>query len=626
MSGSIDIHSGRDTGKGAHTTDFSSYSLEASPSPGVVNQTITFYANATSIYTGTTLIFTIFYNYYLYPDFSINAASPVTVDTASSPGNVVETHVYNQTGNWTDQSPPYYYVVMYVDDGFTNESFLLTVSVGPYVPPVNTPPKFLSYPMCPPGTRASQSALISAFVKDNNSDTVTMFWEFGDGTNATNHTVATPAGVYINQTHAWNPPRIPGLGNYTVSYQMNFTLSDGVNPSVNYSAIAAIAVPVNYPPDITASASKTTASQMDQVNFTARASDQEGDPLTWTFNFSDGTVEVFHTGYTSPGQSVWQNATHVFVSVGTYEVNISVTDVVWPTPVPLFHNVTQPLLMTVGVNTPPVVGPINIRPTAPLINGTLGYVNVSLSVQAGDHEDDIVTVTWDLGGSDIRTNATGGGANVLYTLSQVVRFSETGSYNVSLTATDGRPGHTVTREVMVNVTSNNVPPEVLYFDKGNYSGRDFAAPNETVIITIILTDFEHDPLQMSLDFGDGSPKMYWTNLTNYTNGNITIKVNHVYVKIGNYTAILVLTDNKIGLFNHTVIFTLPIAVDLPRVIVRITWDWWDYTSLGLFLMIPIGSIAWGVMLRRQRRRIENEGMTYDEWKLKKEIDSERLRK
>lgn len=626
ISGSLGTHSGRDAERGAHTSDFSSLTLEASPSAAFVNDTITFYANASSTNLGATLIFTIFYSQYLYPDFSINAESPVTVNTTGSPGQVVQTHVYNQTGNWTDQPDPYYYVELWVDDGFTNESYLMTVSVSVYVPPVNTPPTFKSYPACPPGTRANESKIISAFVADEDSDTITMFWEFGDGTNATNVTVATPGGVYFNQTHAWNPPRIPGEGNYTVSYQMNVSLSDGINPQVNYSTPANIAVPLNRPPDIAASASKTTISQMDQVNFTANASDYEGDPLTWTFNFSDGTVEVFHTGYTPPRQLVWQNATHAFASVRTYEVNISVTDIVWPTPIPLFHNVTQPLLITVATNTPPVVGPINTRPGAPLINGTLGYVDVTLSVQAGDHEGDIVTVTWDLGGGDIRTNVTGGGIGVAYRLFQTVRFIEVGSYTVSLTATDGRLGHAVTRVVMVNVSSNNMPPDLLYFDKGKYSGRDFAAPNETVIITIILTDLEHDSLQMSLDFGDGSPMMYWSNLTNYTNGNITIKVNHVYVKIGNYTAILLLTDNKIGLFNHTLTYTLPIDVDVPRVVVHMNWDWWDYTSLGLFLMIPIGSIAWVVMLRRQRKKIEDQGMSYDEWRLKKEIDSEGLSK
>jgi len=80
------------------------------------------------------------------------------------------------------------------------------------------------------------------------------------------------------------------------------------------------------------------------------------------------------------------------------------------------------------------------------------------------------------------------------------------------------------------------------------------------------------------------------------------------------------------LFNHTLTYTLPIDVDVPRVVVHMNWDWWDYTSLGLFLMIPIGSIAWVVMLRRQRKKIEDQGMSYDEWRLKKEIDSEGLSK
>jgi hypothetical protein len=37
-------------------------------------------------------------------------------------------------------------------------------------------------------------------------------------------------------------------------------------------------------------------------------------------------------------------------------------------------------------------------------------------------------------------------------------------------------------------------------------------------------------------------------------------------------------------------------------------------------------VIWFLRLRQQRQQIERQGMTYDEWKLRKEIDLEELNK
>jgi len=142
----------------------------------------------------------------------------------------------------------------------------------------------------------------------------------------------------------------------------------------------------------------------------------------------------------------------------------------------------------------------------------------------------------------------------------------------------------------------------------------------------VMTDREHDALELTWDFGDGSPMLYM-NLTNYdAKGNITVSVNHSYALKGNYVVTIVLTDNKIGYFNHTLTSKMPIQVSIKPPVVVMNWDWWDYTSLALLMMIPIGSIGWIFLLRRQRQHIEDQGMTFDEWRLKKEIDSKGLGK
>jgi hypothetical protein len=622
FSSSIVAVSDRAVGHRAQTAsvDPNSLTLTASPMQGYVGYNITFYANGSSYDSGANLTFTIFYDYYL-PDFSINPESPVTVNNTTSPGFVIQKHAYNQLGNFTDTVGTYYWVALIVDDGQPSDPVLTQVYVSIYVPPVNTPP-WMVYLFVPAATYG-EPVTMQALVQDNQSlDTVTMVWDFGDGTNATNVSAAYPS-VLFTQIHTWRPPII-GEGNYNATVNMNLSLTDGLHPSVNYTRVVGIQIPFYLSPTVQL-IPPSSAIEDKPVVFTANASAQFGDPLTWTFNYSDGQVDVFHTDRTAPNERVWQNATHVFDTPGNYTVSLSVSDA------PILyqvgeHNMTVSFPLTVKANSPPTIFSIDTSPGAPRINESIGYVNVTFKVQAYDADGDVITLTWDFGGGDIRTNVSSGGTGVV-TYIQVVKFAETGNFTILLNGTDGIPGHTVEVIGYANITSDNHAPVLVLFDKGQTILRDSAMPNETVNITIILTDREHDPLDVTLDFGDKSPLMVWKNLTDYdVNGNITLLVSHAYVSKGQYTAVLVVTDNKIGRYNHTQTFILPIKVDVPRVIVHYGWDWWDYASLGMLLMIPILAIAWTLENRRHRRQIEDQGMSYDEWKLIKEIKQKGLDK
>ena len=604
--------------------DPSSVTLVASPSNALVNDTITFYANVSSEDDpGAILTFTIFYDC-LDQSPTINPASPVTVDTAGDPWTVVRTFAYDHPGNLTQGGSPYFWVGLFVSDGTDNYSAVIQVFVSqPPPPPVNTPPRFVRPPVNPLSSPAGVVQYILIKIADDDNDTVTVFWDFGDGTNATNVTVTSPPAVVLNQTHTWSPPRIPGEGDYNQTYTLNVSLSDGHNPSVNSSTVVSISVPFNWPPGgPLLTASKENAEPLEPISFTASASDLEGDPLTWTFDYSDGTVEVYHSGFTAPGLRVWQNTTHSFSTAGSHTVNVSISDALVPFQVG-DHNITVKATIRIIVNVAPIAYPIIVSPGAPQINGTVGYVDVMASIEAYDLDGDVLTLTWDLGILGIRTNISGGGIEP-FSYVQVLRFNETGFYNIAVTVTDGRPGHEVQQTKTVNVSSNNRPPVVLEFNHEPYSLGDFAAANDSVKFRLVMTDREHDALELTWDFGDGSPMVYM-NLTNYdAKGNITLSVNHTYVLKGNYVLTIVLTDNKIGYFNHTLTSKMPIQVSVRPPVVVINWDWWDYTSLALLMMMPIGSIGWVFLLRRQRQHIEDQGMTFDEWRLKKEIDSKGL--
>lgn len=592
---------------GARTAaiDPSSVILAASPSTALVNDTITFYANASSDDPGAILTFTIFYDC-LDQTPTINPESPVTVDTAGTPWSVVRTFVYNHPGNLTQGGLHYFWVFAFVSDGTDNYSAGTQVYVNsPPPPPVNMPPWLIEPPADPLNAIAAVAQYIPIKIADNLGDTVTVFWDFGDGTNATNVTVAPPTGVVISQNHSWDP-RIPGRGGYYQSYTLNVSLSDGQHPPVNSSTLVNISIPYNWPPNLRLMASKSSASPLEPIGFTANASDLEGDPLTWTFNYSDGTVEVYHSGSTAPGQVVRQNTTHSFSTVGSYTVSVSVSDA--PA---LFqvgdHNVTASATIGIIANVAPFISAtIDVNPGAPMINATAGYVNATLSVEAYDDDGDMFNLTWDMGEFGIRTNISMGDNQQRkdpYKYRQMLTFIETGSYTITVTVTDGRSGHEVRRMAIVNVSSNNRPPVVLDFYQSYVKG-DFALANQSVNFTLILTDREHDAIELIWNFGDGSPRLHM-NLTNYdSKGNITVSVNHSYARLGTYEVTIILTDNKVGGFNHTLNYSLRIQVSIRPLVVIEKWTLWDYISLSIFAAIPAFLMLWGYIGMRYRRKME----------------------
>ncbi|MGB2582021.1 MAG: hypothetical protein WBD03_06090, partial [Thermoplasmata archaeon] len=88
-------------------------SVVISPTVAYVGQVITFFVNATSD-SGTTLTFTIYYDFLLSDGVTINPDSPVSVNTTGNPGNVVTEFVYSAPGPLAEST---YRVRLSIDDG-----------------------------------------------------------------------------------------------------------------------------------------------------------------------------------------------------------------------------------------------------------------------------------------------------------------------------------------------------------------------------------------------------------------------------------------------------------------------------------------------------------------------------
>jgi len=329
-----------------------------------------------------------------------------------------------------------------------------------------------------------------------------------------------------------------------------------------------------------------------------------------------------HTNGTAPGEIVWSNISCTFSAAGIYTIRLNLSDApapydVWP------HNVSMDTSIEVYVNAAPVSGTeISVEPRSPVVESEVGYALVNFTIEAADDDGDTLTATWDFDdGTPPVYQTSSRGAAEIYPFTVWRNYTDVGFFNVSATVTDGIPGHEFSLTVFVQVNSTNRPP-TLSLDY-NVSMGSYALMNEIINFTLVFTDPEGDPIQVIVDFGDNSSRLYF-NLKDLVANKVTLTFNHSYSNLGNFTIKIWYTDNKTGLFNHQKLVNITLDVKAPIVIASNPWSWWDYTSLGLFCMIPILIVIRFVQMFRRRKAIEEQGMTYDEWRLRKSVDSEEL--
>ncbi len=391
---------------------------------------------------------------------------------------------------------------------------------------------------------------MSIMVGDPDDDTVNVTWEWGDSSaDGTNSTPPASAPQWVNQTHTWSVAPEPGAGDYYVLYLLNVTLDDGMGGLASAQKSIYVYVPPNMIPFVNLAA-PVVAYIGDTTSIEANASDPEGDPLTWTFVFNDGASDfytlVFHTSSTPPDETVWNNITYVFGVGGNYTIRLNVSDAlppfdVWP------HNISATVHISVVNNSMPLASTLFADPSSPVI-GPVGSVLVNFTVETMDIDGDVITATWDFGdGSPTVTNLTAGGTTV-YNLLQNHSYTDAGYYNVTVSFSDGRPGHDVLRYLVLYVASTNLPPSLQSLGWSSPSGNT-AYVGAVISFTVVISDPEQDPIELVWNFSDGSPLVY-LNLTDYVLGNVTSTVDHAFTVADTYYVSVEFTDNKVGLFEH----------------------------------------------------------------------------
>lgn len=612
-------------------------SLVISPTTARVGEEVTFFANASSD-VASSLNFTIYYDY-TYANGTLNPFSPVSTNLTGNPGAVVTKFTYGSPGNL---SGGVYSVALVVFDGFSSTRSVKAVTILPgNSAPYFAPPLAAGY-----AVDLDVPVEFSVTVFDIDDDALTLTWDFGDGTAPViEETGPAAAGVVCAQTHIWSPPPelLYGVGDGWINYDLVLLLEDGAGGSVSTTSLINITLPHNFSPRGTLVSSVGDSSKVDPadvVYFNATATDAEGEPLTWTLLFNDGTevfrTEVIETGLTDPNTVLYVNLTHTFSVPGNYSVTLYLTDVSAPEDeiealVILrdgyfdSHNVSVCSLSfsSIANRAPVVLADITVSPQDVYFDEESGTAVVSFRIQASDADGDMLTAVWDFGDSSAQqANSSYGSPGPVYTFIQLHVFYITGPFNVSVTVTDGRPGHEVLRYKLVNVTSNNSAPEVRDF-RVLLSNSSYAVPGSVVQFVLVIFDLERDPVTIVWDFGDGSPR-YWTNVTAYdVAGNATCFANHSYALVGKYSVLINFTDNIFGRDGyHNESWTGFVTVDIASTIAVRIWNWWDYASLSLFVLTCALLCVWAMSGTIKRSRLDRQGMTVEEYAIRKQLEDD----
>ena len=299
----------------------------------------------------------------------------------------------------------------------------------------------------------------------------------------------------------------------------------------------------NRVPVSDARASTTSGPAPLDVTFTAAfSSDPDGDPLTYMWDFGDGTVS---------NQTV---VTHTFPT-GTYTVSLTVLDGELSDISTLSINALN-VAPTVAVTTSDLEGPYPLEVTFDASNST-------------DANGDALTYNWDFGDGSTSTDAAPSHT-----------FAE-GTWTVTLGVSDG----TTTETTTLTVASLSAAPVAV----ASSSAFEGLAPLEVSFDATASTDANGETLSYLWAFGDGETSTEPTTTHTYPAGEYTVTLLVSDGSSSDTETLQVVSINEaptptlelsstLGQAPHEVTFTAENSTDANGDALTFAWDLGDGTT------------------------------------------------
>jgi len=380
---------------------------------------------------------------------------------------------------------------------------------------------------------------------------VAWHWEFGDTQTAD---VQNPEHIYAS----------PG------KYRVTLTVTDSGGLQVSGTIEITVLPPGNNPPIVNFIYSQQNRKLV--IDFTDTSTDSDGTIATWNWNFGDNST------------STVQNPSHMYISAGTYQVILTVTDNGGKS-----SSITKNVIVNPLVNQAPIIS--NITGTQTSYKPLVGKFS-----ETSSDPDGFIT-QWDWNFGDGHTFSTTD--PTLKNPTNTYLFP--GTYTVTLTVTDdGLPDGTNKKTATSTISfviappPANQPPVALFTVDSN----NLLAP-ATIVFTDASTDADGKIVSWLWEFETGSTLFF--NAQTYQK-----TVSHTFSKSGTYAVKLTVTDdgNLKGTYILDIIIknNAPIAIltafpnpalsqtqvsfygntsyDIDGTIAKYAWDFGDTTTIS----------------------------------------------
>ncbi len=258
----------------------------------------------------------------------------------------------------------------------------------------------------------------------------------------------------------------------------------------------------DLPPKAVADADIRTGKAPLTVNFSAQASHDTENSLSYMWDFGDGSASA-----------AGMETTHTFDTPGTYQVLLTVTDAAG-------QSDTAELSIEVTENHLPVASA-----QADMLSGEAPLT--VLFDASGSHDSDgaITTYSWDFNSDGIEDAE---GMTVEHT------FTEGGRYRVTLTVTDNSGATANDNGIVIEVTDNNAP-QISEF---SVTPEAIENPFTQATFNATVSDPDNDPVTIHIDFGNGTSAD-------------TLPASCIYSHAGRYEVTLTADDHRGGKVSST---------------------------------------------------------------------------
>jgi len=339
---------------------------------------------------------------------------------------------------------------------------------------------------------------------DPDGDQVQYLFDWGDGTTSTIGPVDSDTIAGAN--HTWTK-----AGRYEIKAKATDSQGAASGWSESFN------VTIDAPPDKPSMPSGPSSGRPGtNYAYIASATDPDEDPISYTFDWGDGTTSIF--GPVDSG--ILASINHTWTKAGTYQVKANANDGKEETS-------EWSESWTVIINAPPN------KPSTPSGSKSVyAWASNNYSTFATDPDEDPVDYTFDWGdGNTSTTNfvKSGSNANTLHI------WSNEGTYQIKIIALD-RIGDTSEWSDFLTITviANNKPnvPMGLFGPSSGYVGIAHS-------YFTLAKDTDNDQVKYTFDWGDGT-----ISETDLVSSGSVESASHMWSKAGTYQVRGNATDSK----------------------------------------------------------------------------------